>query len=247
MHKEFEIIDNEVIVRNNNTPTETRELTYNIKKILICENNIEEIESEINKKYENIEHIKKDRNFNMFKFGSPLLCMLYAINSILSFGSKNWFPGACWSLCFLLNSIKPTSEFFKTKQKILFNKKSIEYLNTELEKEKIKLKELKKDKNDDFSSSPFKEEDKIINRSDEIKKLQINLRIIEDYSKNKYTYINLYKKGILKDSIILYQKVNFIFYTEETFEFLEQLILLDNPNIKVKEKKDKVKTLQKTS
>lgn len=237
MNKAFDIVDNEVEVINEyGFVTSTRELTANVRKILVCENNIEEIESEINKKYKNIENIKKDRNFNMFKFGSPLLCMVYAINSILNFGSKNWFSGTCWSLCFLLNSIKPTSEFFKTKQMISFNKKSIEYLNIELEKEKIKLEELKKDKNDNFSSSPFKESDKIINRSDEIKKLQRNLIVIEDYNKNKYDYIRWYKNGMIIENID---------YTKEQFEFLEQLILLDNPNIKVKEKEEKSKNLIK--
>ena len=236
MHKEIEIIDNEVIVRNNNTPTETRELTYNIKKILICENNIEEIELELNKKYENIEHIKKDRNFNMFKFGSPGIGMLQAVNAILGFTSKNWFSATCWSLAFLFNSTKPTIEFLKRRQKILINKKSIDYLNIELEKEKTKLEELKKDKNDDFSSSPFKKGDKIINRSDEIKKLHRNLYIINNYIDNKRQFIKWYKNGILNKNTD---------YNKEQLEFLEQLILLDNPNIVVKEKEEKSKNLIK--
>ena len=53
---------------------------------------------------------------------------------------------------------------------------------------------------------------------------------------NSYDYIRWYKNGMI---------IKNIDYTKEQFEFLEQLILLDNPNIKIKEKEEKSKNLIK--
>lgn len=236
MHKEFEIYDNEVIVRNNHNKSETRELTHNIRKILLCENNIEEIEKLIIEKYKNIEEAKKIDNIDV---SNTSVAILQSINTILNFAQGRLFIGFMWALCCSLYLANLSIKHSKKRKRILANNKNIEYLTSELEKEKTKLAVLEKEKNDDFSSFLIKESDKKLYPSQEIRALRSNLYVINDYNQEKNKYIRWFKNGVLREKIVGYE--------EEELDFLEQLILLDNPNIEVKEKNQKVKTLQKTS
>lgn len=234
MHKEFEIYDAEVIIRNDHNKSETRELTHNIRKILLCENNIEEIEKLLIEKYKYIEEKKKIDNIDL---SNTAISVLQFVNTIINFAQGRIIVGFMWALCCSLYLGNIAVKHSKKRKIILANNKNIEYLTNELEKERTKLAVLEKEKNDDFSSFLIKESDKKLYPSQEIRKLRSNLYVINDYNQEKNKYIRWFKNGVLREKIVGYE--------EEEIDFLEQLILLDNPDIKVKEKEEKSKNLIK--
>ena len=87
MNKEFEIINNRVIVTDEKGNKIGRALIPNIREVLICENNIDTLEDLIENEEEQIKESKKIiRNKSSYYFSLASLCFVInsSINSLFS-------------------------------------------------------------------------------------------------------------------------------------------------------------------
>jgi len=96
MHKEFEIIDDEVIITNELGHKQQREISDNIEEILITENNIEEIESLMN--YENNIQKKCKKAINKYFGYYGVLGGLQLLNAMLNIISSDFSLAIIWAI-----------------------------------------------------------------------------------------------------------------------------------------------------
>lgn len=237
MNKDFEINENKVIVTDEHGHQTTRKLTYNIRKILIIENNIEEMENMIKKEKNNInEKNSKFVTHNLYLLSTIMWLILFNMNLF----DGNLFAAVLNILCSLYYSTNFLTIYIDKKKTIKISNKNISRIKEEIEIEKAKLNELKmEDKKNNYNTISIKSFDKKLSTSEQIHNLKYKLNLIHDYYNNKYKYIKYYKKGIL------YNKLSF--HLEKDIEFIEQLIIQEYPNLKVSTKntEDKQKILTK--
>ena len=227
MNKDFEIIGNKVHIFTDNGKV-IKDAKKDIEDILICENNIEEIEENLQN---NSNKITLYKNKMLLGFGSIGAGILWLSGFIFSFSigllllSIIQLLGAacCFSYSYFID-IKSNLKHINA------NKSMNEELIKNLEIEKEKLNELNKSKNIDLNDSSTMR--KVIYRSNEIYNLKRKLYIIYFYQTNKQKFIKYYKKNILKEKIL-----NDHFLYENEYLLLEELIKNDlsiNKNIKQK-------------
>lgn len=237
MNKELELKNGKLIVTNEFGKEIEREFSSNIEQILITENNIEEINTLIEKENKTIiENKSKLKSINTYSNIDVYICLLWTTSAILHALSGNIFStivkilcSGVWFLNFYSNNIKHYFKDIKTSEK------SILLLEKELDLQNQKLNVLEKEKNNDCNYVDTSK--KHFHTSDKILELKNKLMIIEDYMHNKSKYIKYYKKGILS--------VLNSYYNNNNLLFIEELIkndLENNTNIKTKEKQ---KTLTK--
>jgi len=224
MHKEFEVIGNEVIV-SNGWDNKVRACYNNIEEVLITENNIEEINNLINRE-KSYNKLDKSKLFPGYMYLScsgiqTLTGILHLIQSN-NVGILHLVCGTCFlfSGCSLTIPSRKDIKAAKQKEKLL---------EEELFKEELKLCKLNNNKSNDamFIANGIKK----ISESDEIKDLRDKLQAIQCFNHYKHKYIRYYKKGILKE------KLGNCFYNENEIAHIEELV-----KDKVKNKK-KVKRL----
>jgi len=220
MNIDYEIINNKVIVHTDGRYgfRFTREVTNNIEDILICENNIEEMEEKLQYYLDKTKQSKKKIKSSWSDFGlSALWLTCFILNSI--FG--NWFPAGCNILCSVLWF--STGYFEKTRRELKFikaNKPVIKELEDNLQIEKQKLNELNKDKTNDLMY--IETNKKTIDRSEQIRNLKRKLDVIYSFEIHKSKLIRYYKRGILKEMMAKYFYLNY--YDDNDYALLEELI-----------------------
>lgn len=230
MNKEFEIINNKVNIFTDDKGIIEKNSTNNIEKILITENNIEEIENDIKRI---LKKISLSDNKVLSYWDSILGAVLCFGFGILSNVIGIWWIstililGSVGYLGFAINEIKAYANTKKT------NKRILKELADNLEIQKNKLNELNKDKSNDL----INQEKKSINTSEEIDILKRKLNIIRYYQINKSTLIKAYKKGNLN------KITNGYLFNEHDTYLLEELIKNDL-NIKEENIITKQKTLR---
>jgi len=226
MNKDFKIENNKTIIFTDNKGTVEREASNNIEEILVCENNIEEMERDIQYSLNHITlaHNKAWSNWSTigaaviwlagFIFSSSMGLITFALIQLL---------GSIGIAAYGISSIKRDFNSIKA------NKHIIKELKNNLQIEKEKLNELNKDKTNDLinSTQPIKR----IHRSEEIHNLKRKLVIISYYEMHKTKLISEYKKGILREKIS----------DNKEYHLLEELIKNDlNKNEEKTSSKQKV-------
>lgn len=225
MNRDFEIVDNKVIVRTDHRNTVTREVTNNIEEILICENNIEEMEEKLQYDLDKIKRSKKKMKSGWSNLGlSALWFFTFVLNSI----SGNWFAASCNILCSIcwfsmgyFGNIKSELKFIKASKGVI---KELEY-NLKIEKEK--LNELNKNKTNDLMYVETSK--KTISKSEQIRNLKRKLDAIYSYEIHKTKLIRYYQKGILREKMI-----NLFYFDDEDYCLIEELIKNDLANVEEK-------------
>jgi hypothetical protein len=215
MNRDFEIVDNKVIVRTDNRNTVTREVTNNIEDILICENNIEEMDNKLQYYLDKTKHSKKKLKSGWSNLGlSALWFFTFVLNSI----SGNWFAASCNILCSIcwfsmgyFETVRPELKCIKA------NKSVTKELEDNLKIEREKLKELNKDKTNDLMY--IETDKKAINISDQIRNLKRKLDVIYSFEIHKTKLIRYYKKGVLKEKALTK-----FWFNDEDYCLLEELI-----------------------
>ena len=218
MNREFKIIGNKVVVFTDDKGRLHKDVTNNIEDILICENNIEEMEESLQNNLDKIKQSKKKIRSSWSDFGlSALWLTCFILNSI----SGNWFPAGCNILCSVLWFT--IGYFEKARHELKFIKASktvIKELEDNLKTEKEKLYKLNQDKTNDLMYiSPSK---KAIDRSEQIRNLKRKLDVIYSFEIHKQKLIRHYKKGILKEMMKKYFYLNY--YDDNDYSLLEELI-----------------------
>ena len=215
MNKDFEIVNNKVIVHTDNRGTVYKEVTNNIEDILICENNIEEIDDKLRINLAKIKKSKKKMRSCLSDIG---LGSLWLFNFVLNSTLGNWFAAICYILCSLcwfskgyFGTIKPELKFIKA------NKSMVKELENNLKIEKEKLDELNKDKTNDLMY--IETSKKAIDNSEQIRNLKRKLDAIYSYEIHKAKLIRYYKKGILREKMI-----NLFYFDDEDYYLIEELI-----------------------
>lgn len=215
MNKDFEIVDNKVIVRTDGRNTITREVTNNIEDILICENNIEEMEEKLENENNKIFFSKKKMKSGWSYIG---LASLWFVTFVLNTISSNYLASFFNFLCVV--SYASLGYFGNVKSELKFIKASksvIKELEDNLIKEKEKLTELNKDKTNDLMYiTPDK---KKIDRSEEIINLKRKLDVIYSFEIHKAKLIRYYKKGNLREKTRYY-----LCFYDEDYCLIEELI-----------------------
>ena len=224
MNKDFKIVGNNVIVFTDNKGRITREITNNIEDILICENNIEEMEEKLQN---NLDKIKRAKNKIKSSWSDIGLGCLWLFNFILNSTLGNWFAACCHILCSICwfskgyFTIKPELKFIKASNCV------VKELEDNLNQEQEKLNELNKDKSNDLMYiAPSK---KAIDKSAQIENLKRKLDVIYSYETHKTKLIKYYKKGILREKMIHY-----FYFDAEDYCLIEELIKNDLANTEEK-------------
>ena len=225
MNRDFKIVDNKVIVHTDNKGTVIKEVTNNIEDILICENNIEEIDDKIRV---HLAKIKKSKIKMKSSWSDIGLSALWLFNFILNSTLGNWFAASCHILCSIcwfskgyFGTIKPELKFIKATNRV------IKELEDNLNKENEKLNELSKDKSNDLM---YFVPSKTIDKSQQIINLKRKLDVIYSFEMHKQKLINCYKKGILKEKELIELGFN-----NDDYDLLEELI---KNNLSKKEEKE---------
>lgn len=238
MNIEYEIIDGKIIVKDELNRKTEREITNNIKDILICENDIEKIENLIDKET----LILKSSEKKLKQIGPLNLSagILYLFSSILNFISNNITSGILTLLCSLTWTSHAYFLIFRHEGKsIKISKKKIILLKEQLNEKRKTLEELNNNKENNSLYVPTKVQN--ISNSDDICMLRKKLFIISDYQSNKRKYIKAFNKGILDKQITLH-------INENDIEFIKELIKNDLSNenkIIDNNQNNKEKTLKK--
>ena len=235
MYTKYEIKNGKVYVYDKLGHSKNMKLTSNIKEVLICENNIEEMKELINaREYNIIEGKKKRRNKSLNYFP---LASIWGTNSILHIVLHNrWVVGEILSLNFFLNGALGLVHVIDESKHIKINKAKIDLIKKYLTEEESKLTKLEQE-ND--KSLNYIEPSGDISTSEQIKELEFKLNVLHDYMNNKRRYIRHYKNGSLK------YMIKIIGYdSQKQIKFLEELIKNDLDNNKSKTK-EKQKTLTK--
>lgn len=215
MNKDFKIVGNNVIVFTDDKGRVTREITNNIEDILICENNIEEMEEKLENEKNKIVFSKKKLKSGWLYTGCGALWLVsFILNSIRG----NWLASFFNALCVVsytcmgyFGNIRKELKFIKS------NKKVILELEQNLEAEKEKLNKLNNDKANDLM---YVETDKKpIDKSEQIINLKRKLDVIYSFEIHKTKIIRYYKKGILREMMR-----NYLCFYDEDFCLLEELI-----------------------
>jgi len=219
MYTKYEIKDGKILVFDKFGYYKTMKLSSNIKEILICENNIEEMKKLIEEKELNITNSKKKIKSKSLTYFPQ--AALWGTNSILQFVlSNNIFPGTLFGINFVLHSGLGIASILPETKHIKINKAKLDLIKKYLSKEEIKLKELNEANNQDLNYIP--QSDTIPTTSEQISILKTHLNILHDYISDKRHYIKHYKDGSLRNMV----KV-IAYYSEEQIKFLEELIKQD--------------------
>lgn len=234
MNINFEIVDNKVNVLTDDKDMVTREVTNNIEEVLICENNIEEMENNLQHKFNKITFTK---NKMLSCYGTFAAAALWLACGIFSSSIGIWgiaiiqYLGSIGYVIYAINDVK------KNLKSINATKCVIKELEESLKIEKEKLNELNKDKSND--SIDIISSKKTINRSTQIKDLKRKLEVLYNYQINKTKFIIEYKKGILREKAL-----NIYSFDINEYYILEELIKneLDKKNTN---KVNKQKTLKR--
>jgi len=229
MYTKYEIKNGKVYAYDKLGHSKNMKLSSNIKEILICENNIEEMKELINdREYDIIEGKKKIRSKSLYYFP---LASIWGTNSILHIVlHDNWVVGGILSLNFFLNGGLGLVHVISENKYIKINKAKIDLIKKFLREEESKLIELK-EKNDE--SLNYIEPSGVISTSDKIYELKNKLIIIHDYMTNKRHHIRHYKKGTLRNMLKVSE-----YDSEEKIKFLEELIKEDLGNSTKEDNKD---------
>lgn len=207
----------------------------NTEEILITQNNIEELESEIEFSNDN-----KQTLIDLAEAAQPkniaitIVCIISIIGSFLIGFEKRPMLVVLAISMFSLQPIISIVDRFDFKKKLKTYDTYIKELETELEKENEKLNFLEKiSKNKTVDYTAIKE----IPKSEIVENLNYKKLLIKDYIKNRKKYISLFNNGILST---LLQANN---YDVCDIEFIKYLIEeeLKNENTK-SNKKAKQKT-----
>lgn len=217
MNKSYEIINDKVIVYDESYYKSVREHTNNIEEVLICENNIEEMEEKLQNYLDKNKQSKKKIRSKWSDLG---LCILWFIPFALNSLMGNWwlsilqfFCSASWGCRYFIN-INDERKFIKASKPI------IKELEDNLKIEKEKLSELNKDKTNDLMY--IETSKKEIKRSEQIKILKRKLDVIYSFEIHKTKLIRHYKKGILREMMAKYFYLNY--YDDNDYVLLEELI-----------------------
>lgn len=220
MNKDFEIIDDKVIVHTDDRCTLTREVTNNVEDILICENNIEYMEEKLQYYLDKTKQSKKKISSKWSDLG---LCILWFIPFVLNSVMGKWwlsilqfFCSASWGCRYFIN-VNDERKFIKASKPI------IKELENNLIKEKEKLNELNKDKTNDLMYVETSKKE--INRSEQIRNLKRKLDVIYSFEIHKTKIIRHYKRGILREMLAKYFYLNY--YDDYDYALLEELIKND--------------------
>lgn len=217
MYTKYEIKNGKVFVYDKLGFSKNMKLTSNIKEILICENNIEQMKELINyKEYAIVESKKKRKNKSLYHFS---LASLWGTSSTLQVLNNNWIVGLLFSANFFLNTGLGLSYVISESKSIKINKAKLNLIKKYLNVEEEKLNKLKQ-KND--RSTNYIEPSGDISTSEQIKELKFKLNVLHDYIANKRYYIKHYKNGSLRN---MFQILGYD--SEEQIKFLEELIRQD--------------------
>lgn len=234
MNESYKILDNKVFVYDEAYNESVRELTNNIKDILITENNIDEIEELMD--YEIYTKDLSMTRLTMSSFlglgSSNIIVGAYrSITDGISSSLFNILVGAVFCTLSYQIGIKP---FIEDRKNLKFKKFILEDL---LSKEKEKLNELNKDKSNNLT--PQTDIQEVIFTSEEIKNLKDRLDDINLYISNRKKLIKFYKKGNLYNLFYEYS------INAYTIDFIKELIEFDL-GIKTKIETNTPKTLEKS-
>ena len=224
--------DNKILVTNENGENIVRENIDNIEEILIVENEIEEIQTNIHVLCSSIFHLYKSKKaYNGFRIVPNIMIIITVLICLI--GSNFSFFDAlgsntCRLFCSLFfvggNIILPC--ITKTMNYALSSKdKQVKYLEKELITKEKELKNLKIKSNKKLTNTlhPVK-----INKSEYMKNLYINLNFIQDHIINR-DILKLFKS---------YKPALNNHYSQEQLEFIEDNFELLK-SIKVKSIKKK--------
>lgn len=216
MNREIEFKDNKVIVTDENWNKTERELSSNIKEILISENDIEKMEQMITDEMSDIKASKKKiRNKSVYHFS---LASLWGMGTVLRIIIKDEIVlTSLYGLNAFLHISIGCSYIIPEAKYIKISKKKIDFIKKKIEEEKDNLRKLEENK--DTSSNYIDTSNTSLSTSEKIDKLNDYLYVIKNYNLNKRKYIKHFKKGNLKEYASNY-------YDDE-FELLEQLIKND--------------------
>lgn len=229
MYTKYEIKDGKIFAYDTLGHKKNMKLTSNIKEVLICENNIEEMKELINgREYDIIEGKKKRRNKGLYYFP---LASLWGANSILHITLHNsWVLGGILSLNFFLIGALGLVHVIGESKYIKINKAKIDLIKKYLTEEESKLTKLKQENNESLN---YIEPSGDISTGEQIKELKFKLNVLHDYMTNKRHYIKHYKNGSLK------YMIKIIGYdSQKQIKFLEELINQDLCNKKSNVKED---------
>ena len=216
MYTKYEIKNGKVYVYDKLEHKKNMKLTSNIKEVLICENNIEQMKELINgREYDIIQGKKKIRNKSLNYFP---LASIWGANSILHIVLHNrWVVGGILSLNFFLNGALGLVHVIGESKYIKINKAKIDLIKKYLTEEEAKLTKLENNE-----SLNYIEPSGDISTSEQIKELEFKLNVLHDYMTNKRHYIRHYKNGSLK------YMIKIIGYdSQKQIKFLEELIKQD--------------------
>lgn len=214
----FEIENSKANILTDNKGRIKKDATNNIEEILITENNIEQIECDIQGHLSNITFYKNKITFLKANTLVSLLCIATGVFS-LSIGLAwpaliQFILAGAW-IGFSIKDIIENKKLIKASEHI------INELENNLQTEKDKLNELRKDKTNDLIDQKRKK----INKSEVLCNLKRKLDIIYYYEINKSKLINAYKNGTLLYYGLKNLDTYFTTYDEQIF--LEELILND--------------------
>lgn len=229
MYTKYEIKNGKVIVYDTLGYSKNMKLTSNIKEILICENNIEEMKELINgREYDIIEGKKKIKNKSLQYFP---LASLWGTNAALQVTlHNNWVVGWLLSINFFLNLGLGLSHVIPESKYIKINKAKINLINKYLKEQRLIITELEQ-QND--KSLNYIEQSGIVPTSEKIDELRDKLNILHDYMTDRRHYIKHYKEGTLKNMVKVLE-----YDSEEKIKFLEELIKEDLGNSTKEDNKD---------
>ena len=229
MYTKYEIKNGKVYVYDKLEHKKNMKLTSNIKEVLICENNIEQMKELINdREYDIIESKKKRRNKSLNYFP---LASIWGANATLHIVLHNrWVVGGILSLNFFLNGALGLVHVIDESKHIKINKAKIDLIKKYLTEEESKLTKLEQE-ND--KSLNYIEPSGDISTSEQIKELEFKLNVLHDYMTNKRHYIKHYKNGSLKNMAKVLE-----YDSKEKIKFLEELIKEDLGNSTKEDNKD---------
>lgn len=218
MYTKYEIKNGKVYVYDKLGHSKNMKLASNIKEVLICKNNIEEMKELINaREYDIIEGKKKIRNKSLNYFP---LASIWGANSILHIVlNDNWVVGGILSLNFFLNGALGLVHVIGESKYIKINKAKINLIKKYLTEEESKLTKLEQENNESLN---YIEPSGNISTSEQIKELEFKLNVLHDYMTNKRHYIKHYKNGSLKNMIKIIG-----YDSQKQIKFLEELIRQD--------------------
>ena len=197
MYTKYEIKNGKVYAYDKLGHSKNIKLSSNIKEVLICENNIEQMKELINgREYDIIEGKKKIRNKSLNYFP---LASIWGANAILQVTLlNNWVIGGIISINFFLNGGLGLIHVIGESKYIKINKVKIDLIKKYLTEEETKLTKLQQENN---KSLNYIEPSGNISTSEQIKELEFKLNVLHDYMTNKRQYIIHYKIGSLKHMI----------------------------------------------